>query len=186
MSEVSSWSETDESNTAAPPNGWPEFMIPSDVNNCARAMMGAIKRWYNTVSAGIANALPLSGGTMTGPLVAPSITSTGNIAAGLDISCRTVYASSTVQALQITSTGAINAATDIAGRALYLTAGINAPGSIVGGYIHSAGNLDVDGTLTAGVLGGYHPASMPQRERQPQREYAWCSRHNGAPVTSIP
>jgi|GEM_PF-2965921 len=81
MSEVSSWNEIDNSNNAAPPDGWPEFMNPSDVNNCARAMMGALKRWYNTVSAGIANALPLSGGTLTGPLVAPQITSTGALTA---------------------------------------------------------------------------------------------------------
>jgi hypothetical protein len=42
----SNWSETDASNSAAPPNGWPEGMFPSDVNNSARAMMGALKRWY--------------------------------------------------------------------------------------------------------------------------------------------
>ena len=89
MSEVSSWNETDNSNTAAPPDGWPEFMNPSDVNNCARAMMGAIKRWYNTVSAGIANALPLSGGALTGPLTVPGLTSTGQYRCGFRC-CRQV------------------------------------------------------------------------------------------------
>jgi hypothetical protein len=43
----SNWSETDASNNAAVPNGWPEGMQPSGVNNTARADRGAIKRWYN-------------------------------------------------------------------------------------------------------------------------------------------
>ena len=49
------------------------------VNNCARAMMGAIRRWYDTVTAqlailtsSLANYLPLSGGTLTGTLSAPA------------------------------------------------------------------------------------------------------------------
>jgi hypothetical protein len=47
MSDVSAWSATDASNTAATPDGWPEGQPPSSVNDCARAMMGAIKRWYD-------------------------------------------------------------------------------------------------------------------------------------------
>lgn len=47
MSDISAWSVTDASNTAATPDGWPEGQAPSSVNDCGRAMMGAIKRWYD-------------------------------------------------------------------------------------------------------------------------------------------
>ncbi len=43
----SSWSEIDAANNAVPPNGWPEGMAPSDVNNSARAQMGGEKRWWD-------------------------------------------------------------------------------------------------------------------------------------------
>jgi hypothetical protein len=42
-----SWSEIDASNNAVPPNGWPEGMVPSDVNNSARSQMGGEKRWWD-------------------------------------------------------------------------------------------------------------------------------------------
>lgn len=47
----SNYSETDASNTAAVPNGWPEGMQPSGVNNSARAGMGAEKRFWNRINA---------------------------------------------------------------------------------------------------------------------------------------
>lgn len=63
----STWSETDASNNASPPNGWPEGQAPSSVNDCARAMMGAIKRTWdrdhasaNTTVGGTANAITLT------------------------------------------------------------------------------------------------------------------------------
>lgn len=59
------WSQTDASNNAAPPAGWPAGMAPNQVEPTARAMMGATKRWYDRVNAtatsgGSANALTLS------------------------------------------------------------------------------------------------------------------------------
>lgn len=54
------WSETDASNNAAVPNGWPEGMNPSDVNNAARANMGAIKRFWDR-----ANGVKTTAGTST-------------------------------------------------------------------------------------------------------------------------
>lgn len=42
----STWSEIDASNNQVPPNGWPEGMAPSDVNNSARSQMGGEKRWW--------------------------------------------------------------------------------------------------------------------------------------------
>ena len=75
MADISEWDPVDDANTHAPPNGWPEFMQPSAVNNAARAMMGAVRRWYDTVSAqitGINTAVNTkvsrSGDTMTGDL----------------------------------------------------------------------------------------------------------------------
>lgn len=41
------WNETDDNNNTAAPDGAPEGMPPSGVNNTMRAMMGAIKRWYD-------------------------------------------------------------------------------------------------------------------------------------------
>lgn len=44
---ASNWNEDDDSNIAAAPDGAPEGMAPSGVNNVLRAHQGAIKRAYN-------------------------------------------------------------------------------------------------------------------------------------------
>jgi hypothetical protein len=41
------WNEADGSNSSAAPDGAPEGMFPSGVNDTIRADRGAIKRWYN-------------------------------------------------------------------------------------------------------------------------------------------
>lgn len=41
-----SWSTTDASNSAAPPNGWPAGMAPNQVEPAARSNMGALRRWW--------------------------------------------------------------------------------------------------------------------------------------------
>jgi hypothetical protein len=62
----STWSETDGSNNSASPNGWTTgTMLPSQVEPTARAMMGALKRWYNhangtVTSGGAANVQTLT------------------------------------------------------------------------------------------------------------------------------
>jgi hypothetical protein len=43
---ASNWNSTDGSNTDAAPDGAPEGMAPSGVNNVLRAHQGAVKRWY--------------------------------------------------------------------------------------------------------------------------------------------
>lgn len=70
MAELSSsaWSETDDSNSSAPPDGWPEGMNPSDVNNAARAMMGAIKRFWDRI-----NPINVSGGTGDAYTLSPTV-----------------------------------------------------------------------------------------------------------------
>ena len=49
MTNVSAWSITAGSNNSSPPNGWPEGMQRSAVNDCAREMMAAIAKWYKDV-----------------------------------------------------------------------------------------------------------------------------------------
>ncbi len=45
MSDIKSWSETAANNNSAAPNGFPEGMAPSGVNDAAREVMGAVRRW---------------------------------------------------------------------------------------------------------------------------------------------
>jgi len=49
----SSWSEVDGSNTGAPPTGWPPNMPANQVEPTSRAMMGAIKRFWDRNNATI-------------------------------------------------------------------------------------------------------------------------------------
>ncbi len=71
--EASNWNETDSSNTAAAPDGAPEGMAPSGVNDVLRATMGATKRWLNRsnpkLTSGGSTAYTLSYGVAPGALV---------------------------------------------------------------------------------------------------------------------
>lgn len=51
----SSFSETDANNNNAPPNGFPEGMAFSGVNDSARAIMAAMKRFWNRIQGGYAS-----------------------------------------------------------------------------------------------------------------------------------
>jgi hypothetical protein len=46
MSNISAWSTTAASNNTASPNGFPENMLPSGVNDSAREVMAAVRSWY--------------------------------------------------------------------------------------------------------------------------------------------
>ena len=46
MSDIKDWSNTAASNNSASPNGFPESMLPSGVNNAAREVMAAIRRQH--------------------------------------------------------------------------------------------------------------------------------------------
>jgi hypothetical protein len=50
LSDNTNWFETDASNNKAPPNGWPEGMMPSTVNDTARADKAAIKRFWDRIN----------------------------------------------------------------------------------------------------------------------------------------
>lgn len=54
--EVVSLSTTDASNNSTAPNGWPENMARSDVNNSARALMGAVARWEKDINGSLNSA----------------------------------------------------------------------------------------------------------------------------------
>lgn len=70
---ASNWSETDASNTSAPPDGMPEGMNPSGVNDWGRAVMGALKRWFDwripVTTAGTTAAYTVSYSVAPGALV---------------------------------------------------------------------------------------------------------------------
>ena len=47
MSDIKSWSASAAGNNAASPNGFPEGMAPSGLNDAARETMAAVRRWYD-------------------------------------------------------------------------------------------------------------------------------------------
>jgi microcystin-dependent protein len=70
---TANWSEDDNANTAAAPDGAPEGMAPSGVNNVLRAHQGALKRFYNwtnpRTTGGLGTAYTLSYAVAPGALV---------------------------------------------------------------------------------------------------------------------
>lgn len=65
MSDIHTWSTTAANNNAAVPNGWPEGMAASGVNNAGRELMAAMAKWYKDtngtlVSGGSSNAFTLT------------------------------------------------------------------------------------------------------------------------------
>jgi microcystin-dependent protein len=70
---ASNWNEADASNSAAAPDGAPEGMAPSGLNDVLRAHQGAIKRWYDwtipKTTAGTSTAYTLTYTVAPGALV---------------------------------------------------------------------------------------------------------------------
>ena len=70
---AASWNEADQANAAAAPDGAPEGMAPSGVNDVLRAHQGALKRWYDwtvpRLTGGTAAAYTLAYGVAPGALV---------------------------------------------------------------------------------------------------------------------
>src|SRR4249920_535258 len=114
MGDISTWNPVDNSNTAAPPDGWPEGQAPSGVNNSARAMMGAVRRWYDTVTAQIASLATAdnlrvlkAGDTMTGTLSAPQYNINGVRFADNDGTSTHLCDATGAVALHLQATGSI-------------------------------------------------------------------------------
>jgi hypothetical protein len=71
MSEVQTWSVTAASNNSSPPDGAPENMARSAVNNVMRELMAVIKRWQADTNGSIT-----SGGTANAQTIAANRTTT--------------------------------------------------------------------------------------------------------------
>lgn len=69
----SNWSETDNTNNQPAPDGAPEGMAPSGVNNTMRAMMGGMKRFWGRINGTIKTTNIGDAYTYTPPTVAPSL-----------------------------------------------------------------------------------------------------------------
>lgn len=86
MSDVSSWDPTAGNNTSTPPDGAPEGMAPSTVNDTMREMMAAVKR--EQIDSDIARVYSwqvADGGATASPTitaVGPALTTLGNSATG--------------------------------------------------------------------------------------------------------
>jgi cytoskeletal protein CcmA (bactofilin family) len=60
LSDSTNWSELDAGNNKTSPNGWPEGMMPSGVNDSARNDKGALKRFWDRINP-VQNITPASG-----------------------------------------------------------------------------------------------------------------------------
>lgn len=65
MSNVPTWSTTAGSNNSSPPNGWPEGMQRSAVNDAAREMMAALAKWYQDSNGSLVTAGGTTAYTLT-------------------------------------------------------------------------------------------------------------------------
>lgn len=93
------WNESDPLNNTAAPDGAPEGMAPSGVNDVIRADRGAIKRWYNQT-------LPLlTGGTSTNYTLTYSVAPTA-VADGMTHLVRFHAANGAAATLNVNALGA--------------------------------------------------------------------------------
>ena len=176
MADISAWSPVDESNNQPPPDGFPEGMAPSGLNNGMRAVMGAVRRWYDAVNANFGNFLPITGGTISGSLtvedneqVDGSLIVGGNeqvngwlqvasyISSSTNITATGTVSGNAVVGNAVNSNGNITAAGDIGANDLGLTGSLVASGNITGNNVHandtlSGVTLAVSGAATAASL----------------------------------
>jgi hypothetical protein len=170
MSEVTAWNATDNANTAAPPDGWPEGQQPSSVNNCGRMMMGALRREHDRITAqigsvaGTINTTNITAVTVnttgaitaSGPITGTALNSTGNgsvagtLTAG-GVSTGNLNASGTVTAAQLTSTGNINASGSVVAPQITSSGNINTGvlGGVYTGYVSSNGDIAAGNNISA-------------------------------------
>lgn len=120
---ASNWSETDASNTTAAPDGFPEGMAPSGVNDGLRAHQGAIKRFWNKI-----NAVKTTGGTTSAYTLAYDVAP----AAYVDGEIISFVVNATNAAAATINVNALGA------KALRLFAGNLLPGALLTGQIVQA------------------------------------------------
>ncbi len=123
MSDIHTWSTTAANNNSTAPNGWPEGMAASSLNNCGREMMAAIAKWYKDT-----NGTLVSGGSSNAYTLTPNRTITA-YEGGLSFTFEANHTStSTTPTLNVSSLGA-KTITDQEGTALTI-------GDIVSGGIY--------------------------------------------------
>jgi hypothetical protein len=106
--QTTNWDSTAASNNATPPDGWPEGQAPSTVNDCAREMMAAVKRWF-TRATGLTDAgvLVSSGGTSTAITVTYDV-APASLYTGLECSWKVTTTCGAAPTLNVNSLGAKN------------------------------------------------------------------------------
>ena len=138
-------------------------MAPSGVNNSARAVMGAVRRFYDTVYSSF---LPLTGGTITGSVTINSgtLTANGDLSVGNNANVAGTLTAGTVSTDALTvNLGPLTANGDLsvgnnASVAGTLTAGnLSAPNATIGtnltaGNLSVTSNASVAGTLTTNTI----------------------------------
>ena len=100
MSEIQSWSVTAASNNSASPDGWPESMAPSGINNSARENMAAMRRLYGDWNGSLS-----SGGSSNAYTLSPNRTISA-YAAGIDFLFLANHANTSAATLNVSSLGA--------------------------------------------------------------------------------
>lgn len=102
MAEISgsSWSETDALNSSPAPNGFPEGMPFSGVNDSARAVMGAVKRFWGRINGRYA-----STGSSNAYVLTPDVALSAYVT-GERYSFRANFANTGAATLNISSLGA--------------------------------------------------------------------------------
>jgi hypothetical protein len=70
--QTTDWNEVAASNNVTPPAGWPEGQAPSTVNDCAREMMGALKRDWDRNHATVTSGGTSSAFTLTYTVAPPA------------------------------------------------------------------------------------------------------------------
>jgi hypothetical protein len=99
---ASNWSETDASNNSAAPDGAPEGMAPSGVNDTMRAMMGGVKRFWDRI-----NGVLTSGGGTTAYTLTPTV-ALGSYVTGERFTFKANATSTGAATLNISALGAKN------------------------------------------------------------------------------
>ena len=100
--EIGDWSVTAASNNSAAPNGWPEGMAYSSVNNSAREVMAVIARWHKDTNGTL---------TTAGSSTVYTLTSNRSISAyadGLEFAFKIHTNSGSNATLNVDSVGAID------------------------------------------------------------------------------
>ena len=100
MSDIQNWSTTAASNNSASPDGWPESMAPSGINNSARENMAALRRLY-----GDWNGALTSGGSSNAYTLSPNRTIAA-YAAGINFTFLANHANTGAATLNVSSLGA--------------------------------------------------------------------------------